>query len=1080
MLKQIFCTLAGLIVLSISQTVMAADWPMWRNNTARSGATSEPLPDELSLKWSRQLPAPQIAWPNESRLHFDASYEPIVLGKQMFVGSPNDGSVTAYDTESGSQNWKFYTEGPVRLAPVAWNGKVIFGSDDGNLYCVAAMDGKLLWKVSGAPAERADYRHLGNNRLVSYWPVRGAPVLSEGVVYFGAGIWPTMGVFVHAVNAETGKLIWTNGDSHALQNVRIDHNYLNESGISPQGYMLVVGEKLVVPNGRSMPARFDKKTGKLLYFVQGYRNGDSRVVANEELLLVGETGVVNLADGREIGNRWVAAGKEAPKAWDFGKVDKFEGPLFPYKMFPACTFRSVLDAGTAYGMHQSTLYAYDVNNGTVSLYDKKFSNRDIKPARWDIPTQWKFDTKISPAKTTTRTMIKAGNRFYSHVDNTLVAINVPTEKTGSPKLAWKKSLKSRPSSLVAADEKLFVVTEDGTIHCYGKKTEQVLTYEFASQELPNRNDRWTTEATEILQTTGATEGYALVLGLSNGRLVEELLRHSKLNVIAVDANVQKVNALRDKLAAHETYSSRLQAVVGNPFHFPFPPYLANLIVSENLSTADFGSAKTISNLFNALRPYGGLACLSLSDKQQAAFAKSIIEAKIEKAESQQAGRFTTLKRVGSLPGSSNWTHETGDAARSFFSKDERVKAPLGVLWYGDGRDHGFYKRKDYGHGVKPQVAGGRLFALQIASRTLHSVDVYTGRLLWTRKVGGSMRYASMENEVYLADERKCLVLNAATGEPVATYTVDVGKEETVPVSVTDIRVTDDIILFAVRFNKENAISKGRWNSSMLVALDRKTGKQLWKRPANQRYNTAAIAIGGGLVYCMDSHSPIEIDQMKRRGMSIENLEVLTLALNTKTGKTVWEKVTTDPPAAFGSLHFMGLRSRDDWLAYSADNGLLITGKNAKTRAYNAKTGDEIWQKDLTGNQPLILTEKTFINQSGKTFDIKTGTLIDSKQLFKRGGCNYAVGNKNLIFLRDNCAAYVDINDQKQYDIRNLRTGCSNSLVAADGLLNVPCFSAGCVCNYPIQTSFSMLHMAEVKKWAGTPKTQSEKPEPKEK
>jgi len=1067
-----------LVVLSVSQHVLAADWPMWRNNTYRSGATTEKLPDELSLKWVRVQPPVQIAWPNESRLHFDASYEPVVLGKQLFVASPNDGSVTACDTESGSENWKFYTDGPVRLAPVAWKNKVIFGSDDGNLYCVNAESGSLLWKVSGAPADRDDYRHLGNNRLVSYWPVRGGPVLDDaGVVYFGAGIWPTMGVFVHAVNAETGKLIWTNGDSHALANVRIDHNYLNEAGISPQGYMLVVGEMLVVPNGRSMPARFDRKTGKLKYFVQGYRNGDSRVIATSDLALVGETGVVNLKDGREIGNRWVAAGKEAPKAWDFGKVDKFEGPLFPYKMFPACTFRSVLEAGTAYGMHQSTLYAYNVSKGSVSLYDKKFSNRDIKPARWDVPTSWKFDTKIEPAKTAARTMIKAGNRFYSHVGKTLVAIDVPTEKNKTGKLAWKKTLRSTPSSLVAADGKLFVVTEKGSILCFdGKKSEQVyLTNDITFFEVPSPNDRWTTEAVEILKTTGATDGYALVLGLSTGRLVEELLRQSNMNVIVVDSDQGKVDALRNKLAAHETFYTRLQAVVGNPFDFPFPPYLANLIVSENLTAVDFGSTSTVNNVFKALRPYGGVACFALSSEQQKTFAKSIVAAKIEKSKIQTTERFTTLTRVGSLPGSSNWTHETGDAARSFFSKDERVKAPLGVLWYGDGRDHGFYKRKDYGHGVKPQVAGGRLFALQIASNTLHAVDVYTGRLMWTRKVGGSMRYASMEKNVYLADERKCLVLDAATGEPAATYTVDVGKDKSVPVSVTDIRVTDDIILFAVRFNKENAISKGRWNSSMLVALDRKTGKQLWKRAADHRYNTAAIAIGGGLVYCMDSHSPLEIDQMKRRGTSIENLKVTTLAIHAKTGEVAWKKTATDPPAIFGSLHFMGLRSKDDWLAYSADNGLLITGKNNKTRAYNAKTGEEVWQKDIVGNQPLILAEKTFINQSGMTFDIKTGTIIDSKQLFKRGGCNYAVGNKNLIFLRDNCAAYVDINEQKQYDLRNLRSGCSNSLVAADGLLNVPCFSVGCVCNYPIQTSFSMLHMAEVEKWAGTPKEVVEEP-----
>jgi hypothetical protein len=31
-----------------------------------------------------------------------------------------------------------------------------------------------------------------------------------------------------------------------------------------------------------------------------------------------------------------------------------------------------------------------------------------------------------------------------------------------------------------------------------------------------------------------------------------------------------------------------------------------------------------------------------------------------------------------------------------------VKLPLGVLWYGDGPDYGFWKEKDYGTGVKPQ------------------------------------------------------------------------------------------------------------------------------------------------------------------------------------------------------------------------------------------------------------------------------------------------------------------------------------------------------------------------------------------
>ena len=43
---------------------------------------------------------------------------------------------------------------------------------------------------------------------------------------------------------------------------------------------------------------------------------------------------------------------------------------------------------------------------------------------------------------------------------------------------------------------------------------------------------------------------------------------------------------------------------------------------------------------------------------------------------------------------------------------------------------------------------------------------------------------------------------------------------------------------------------------------------------------------------------------------------------------------------------------------------------------------------------------------------------------------------------------------------NVSSGCSNSTVPADGLLNVPNFAVGCVCNYPIQTSFAMVHMPE--------------------
>ena len=106
---------------------------------------------------------------------------------------------------------------------------------------------------------------IGNERVVSRWPARGAPVLEAGVVYFAAGLVPSGGAFVHAVNAESGDKLWTNDGSGSLF-VRQDHSSQSFAGVSPQGYLVIRDETLIVPGGRTTPAYFDKTTGRLISF----------------------------------------------------------------------------------------------------------------------------------------------------------------------------------------------------------------------------------------------------------------------------------------------------------------------------------------------------------------------------------------------------------------------------------------------------------------------------------------------------------------------------------------------------------------------------------------------------------------------------------------------------------------------------------------------------------------------------------------------------------------------------------------------------------------------------------------------
>jgi len=52
--------------------------------------------------------------------------------------------------------------------------------------------------------------------VISRWPARGGPAVADGVVYFAAGIWPSEGIFLHALDAATGKPVWCNDSSGGI------------------------------------------------------------------------------------------------------------------------------------------------------------------------------------------------------------------------------------------------------------------------------------------------------------------------------------------------------------------------------------------------------------------------------------------------------------------------------------------------------------------------------------------------------------------------------------------------------------------------------------------------------------------------------------------------------------------------------------------------------------------------------------------------------------------------------------------------------------------------------------------------
>jgi len=224
------------------------------------------------------------------------AYYPVISGGLLYFGSSSDDTIYCLDTATGRRRWSFVTEGPVRLAPAVAGGKIYVGSDDGAVYCLDAGTGAEVWRYRAGPEDK---RLPGNGRMISMWPVRGGMIVDEGQVYFSAGVFPTWGVYLCAVDAHNGTEIWK-------KDIRV----------SAQGHMAASSKRLFLSTGRTKLQAYDRRTGN---HAAGLGGGGSFGVVTGEAFAYGGgeksrfVRLVNAASGQDImsspGTRLAASAK---------------------------------------------------------------------------------------------------------------------------------------------------------------------------------------------------------------------------------------------------------------------------------------------------------------------------------------------------------------------------------------------------------------------------------------------------------------------------------------------------------------------------------------------------------------------------------------------------------------------------------------------------------------------------------------------------------------------------------------------------------------------------------------------------
>ena len=429
----------------------ADDWPCYRHDAARSGVTNAKLTFPMKRKWIRKLPRPITP--------------PAVAGGAAFVGC-DDHAVYALDAKTGRTRWRYRTGGEIWVTPAYWRGRVYAGSQDGWVYCLRAKDGRLIWRFRGGPHER---KMLFFGRPQSLWPIGGGVIVENGVVNFYAGYCSHDRVFVYALDAKTGRVIWKNDHAGLAVKVTGPPGGISPHGVSPGGIPAASREIFYVPQGSFVPAAFRRSDGKLLWW--NWR-GDSRERSNIEVQHVGGP---NLALGGGLlflGGRNRLTATSHPFVAVDPRTGRFWGADHPALFKKAGrdkTGKTIIVKKAMWGTKPTRFgqgTAPVVIDGGVFTFGRRVRFRDLKKYLQTQfgPVSGKMDKW--PNQVPGGTLIVAADKVVvmgRHSKDLVVVARAD----GKP--LWRGKLNSEgavlPDGLAAAGGKLFAATAAGEVAC---------------------------------------------------------------------------------------------------------------------------------------------------------------------------------------------------------------------------------------------------------------------------------------------------------------------------------------------------------------------------------------------------------------------------------------------------------------------------------------------------------------------------------------------------------------------------------------------------------------------------------------
>jgi outer membrane protein assembly factor BamB len=1086
-----YLILPMLFVVTLVSIASGDDWPSYRHDAQRTGISSDKLRTPLTYQWAfSALHAPSHAWGDPQpkvvegnlempRMRFDDTFHPVIAGGLIYFASSADNKIYCLSAFPIARiYWEFCTDGPVRLAPTVAGGKVYAGSDDGNVYCLDAKTGKLLWTFRAAESNQMV---IGNGKMISISPVRTGVIVDKGVAYFGAGVFPAEGVNLYAVNAENGKLIWKN-------------NGFGKGGlgdISPQGYMVASKDRLFVASGRAMPATFNRSDGRLVRHTKfvwrrtglfggtySFLAGDMLYNGTERMLgVTAETGKLQMSEEAQRmivtkDTAYILSGTEVV-ALDRADWTKKQGSK---KLYAAQQKVKKLKQRIAY---EKWIKRPGVpTKGQQASMKKYVKQRDAEQKVWNESVKWRAKCTHTGAMALSKNVLIVGGK------NEALGFDI-----ASGKKVWSAKVDGNAKGLAIANGNVLVSTDKGRMlfftsaqNSIGGNTVQKAdpkVYPPGASAHPSE-----TLAQQIIKDSGVDKGFGLVLG-GTGRLAYELSKRSKLMIYVVNPDAKAAAKARRQLSAAGVLGARVTVINARLDALGFSDYFANLIVSTDASTP-------AAELLRMLKPCGGAARVIQSDKSKlnawSAAMKKALASTGDTVSSVSIADSQVKVTRGALSGAGSWAHEYGNADNSGCGDDTLVKGQLNLLWYGEPGPGQMPSR--HASAAAPLAFDGKMFVQ--GENVIMAYDAYNGVELWKRNISGALRLGLKTKtsnltggmgSLFVVVGTKCLRLDATSGKTLAEYGIPGAADDK-----------------AKSWQYVACVGKalyGSDNTGRIFAIDVKTGKVKWTHKTSQLM-TVTISIGDGRLFYVDRSvtdaqkaeglkGRTDKDKVYKdaRGRPIPPVR-LVVCLNAESGKTKWAKplfiADCIPPVtkAHGDItmmyskgvvllagqpwnghfwreFFAGKFSRRSLIALSGDDGKMLWSGNKGYRSRPLIVGDRViaepWAHDLRTGQEYMRSHPI--------------TEATARWQFARPGhhCGNIAAAPNMLLFRSGTAGYYDLgSDTGTVHFGGQRPGCWINCIPANGLVMMPEASSGCVCPNPIQCTTVFIPRPAGGKW----------------